>query len=168
MHTPLKCEERLTYTCSVRRGRVCVDPQERSVLSLSARVLAAGALSVALTVGLTAADVVVAQPAEAVTVGGSYLPPYVFLYFNRSESKRIGVAANTGFTPFVASFCALIPGGARTFPIKSGCAVSAAVTYGRIGLLFKQAAAQNKCVRVSYPVGFPLSNPTPLSRVQSC
>ena len=110
----------------------------------------------------------VASPSEAVTVGGSYLPPYVFPYFNRSESERIGVAANTGFTPFVASFCALIPGGARTFPIKSGCAVSAAVTYGRIGLLFKQAAAQNKCVRVSYPVAFPLPNPTPLSKVQSC
>ena len=27
----------------------------------------------------------VASPSEAVTVGGSYLPPYVFLYFNRSE-----------------------------------------------------------------------------------
>lgn len=112
--------------------------------------------------------VLLGTPAAAVTVGASYRPPQVLLRFDRDETRRIARAANTGFTPFVASFCLLIPGGRRLAPVQMGCTTGMSVGYGRLAPLFKEAQRRRRCVRVSYPVAFPVPNPAPHSRVEAC
>ena len=110
----------------------------------------------------------VSTPAAAVTVGAAYRPPQLLLHFDRSETRRIGGAADTGFTPFISSFCHAIPGGRRLLPLQMACATGLGVGYSRLVPIFKTARAQRRCVRVSFPVGVPVPNPAPYSRVEAC
>ena len=112
--------------------------------------------------------VLLSAPAAAVTVSASYRPPQLLLHFDRSETRRIAGAADTGFTPFVASFCLLIPGGRRLAPLHMACTTGTSVGSSRLVAIFKQARRQRRCVRVSYPVGIPVPNPAPYSRVEAC
>ena len=107
-------------------------------------------------------------PAAAVTVGASYRPPQLLLHFDRSETRRIGGAADTGFQPFVTTLCLLLPGGRRLVPLQAACLVGTTTSYGKLMPIFKDARRRGRCVRVSYPVGFPLPNPAPYSRVEAC
>ena len=119
--------------------------------------------------GLTIAFLLLlGAPAAAVTVSTSYRPPQVLLHFDRDETRRVARAADTGFTPFVASFCLLIPGGRRLVPLQMGCTTGMSVGYGRLAPLFEEAQRRRRCVRVSYPVAFPVPNPAPFSRVEAC
>lgn len=123
-------------------------------------------------IGLLAATlaflVLLTAPASAVTVGASWRPPQVLLHFDRQETRRIGSAADTGFTPFVSSFCVLVPGGRRTWPIQAGCLTGTATGYDRLRRIFQEGRRRGRCVRVSYPVAFPVPNPAPYSRVEAC
>ena len=118
---------------------------------------------------LTAAVLLLlSAPALAVTVSASYRPPQLLLHFDRSETRRVAGAADTGFTPFVTTLCLLLPGGRRMIPVNAACLVSTTTSYGRLMPIFKEARRQGRCVRISYPVGFPLPNPAPYSRVEAC
>jgi hypothetical protein len=110
----------------------------------------------------------VSAPAAAVTVGASYRPPQLLLHFDRHETRRVAGAADTGFTPFVGSFCLLLPGGRRLVPLQMGCTTGMSLGYARLVPIFKAAARRGRCVRVSYPVGIPVPNPAPYSRVERC
>jgi hypothetical protein len=112
--------------------------------------------------------VLLSAPAIAVTVSASYRPPQVLLHFDRDETRRVAGAANTGFTPFVSSFCLLVPGGRRFVALAMGCTTGMSVGYGRLAPIFKDAQRRGRCVRVSYPVAFPVPNPAPYSRVEAC
>ena len=108
-------------------------------------------------------------PAAAVTVGASYRPPQLLLHFDRSETRRIGGAADTGFHALRRdSFCHAVPGGRRLLPLQMACATGLGVGYSRLVPIFKAARAQRRCVRVSFPVGMPVPNPAPYSRVEAC
>lgn len=124
--------------------------------------------STRLAVLTAAVLVLLGAPAAAVTVSTSYRPPQVLLHFDRDETRRIARAANTGFTPFVASFCLLVPGGRRLVPLQMGCTTGMSVGYARLAPIFKAAQRRRLCVRVSYPVAFPVPNPAPRSRVEAC
>lgn len=121
-----------------------------------------------LTVLVLAGRLLLSAPAAAVTVGASYRPPQLLLHFDRTETRRIGGAADTGFTLFVGSFCQAIPGGRRLLPLQMACATGLGVGYARLVPIFKAARAQRRCVRVSFPVGMPVPNPAPYSRVEAC
>ncbi len=125
------------------------------VLSVSAAVL------VALSSG-------VAPPAHAARIGAQVLPPQVLVHFDRAETARIARSSSTGFIPFVGTLCLLIPGGRRMIPIHAACAVGSSTGYERLQPIFKAARKRNRCVRVSYPVAFPIPNPAPYSRVEAC
>lgn len=107
-------------------------------------------------------------PAAAVTVGASYRPPQLLLHFDRSETRRIAGAADTGFSAFVTTLCLTLPGGRRMIPVNAACLVTTTSSYGRLMPIFQEARRRGRCVRVSYPVGFPLPNPAPYSRVEAC
>ena len=125
---------------------------------------ATGALAV-----LTAAVLLLpGTPALAVTVGASYRPPQLLLHFDRQETRRVAGAADTGFTPFVASFCLLLPGGRRLLPLQMACTTGASVGYSRLVPIFERARREGRCVRVSFPVGVPVPNPAPYSRPEAC
>jgi hypothetical protein len=110
----------------------------------------------------------VSTPATAVTVGLTYRPPQLLLHFDRHETRRVAGAADTGFTPFVTTLCLMLPGGRRMIPINAACLVSTTTSYSRLMPIFRDARRRGRCVRISYPVGFPLPNPAPYSRVEAC
>ena len=116
----------------------------------------------------TAALLLLSAPAMAVTVGASYRPPQLLLHFDRSETRRVAGAADTGFTPFIGSFCLLLPGGRRFAPLQMACTTGTSVGYSRLVPIFQQARRQGRCVRISYPVGLPVPNPAPYSRAEDC
>ena len=105
---------------------------------------------------------------DAVSVGMSYRPPQLLLHFDRSETQRVAGAADTGFTPFVTTLCLMLPGGRRLVPVNAACVVGTTTSYSRLMPIFKDARRRGRCVRISYPVGFPLPNPAPYSRVEAC
>lgn len=137
------------------------------------KVITVGVSGIALVLGLCAAvvvtDVAAAKPAAAVTVGGEWTPPQIYLYFDREETLRVGRAANTGFTPFLGVFCGMIPGGSKLAVVRGACVVASSVRYGATSAAFKHAASMpGWCVRVSYPPAFPFPNPAPYTRAQRC
>ena len=112
--------------------------------------------------------VLLGSPAAAVTVSAASRPPQLLLHFDRTETRTVAGAADTGFTPFITTLCLLLPGGRRMIPVNAACLVSTATSYSKLMPIFKAARRRGQCVRVSFPVGFPLPNPAPYSRVEAC
>ena len=124
-------------------------------------------LSVSAAV-LVALSSTVAPPAHAARIGAEVLPPQVLVHFDRAETARIARSAHTGFTEFVSTLCLLMPTARRTYPVQAACLVGTGTGYGRLVPIFKDARKRKRCVRVSYPVAFPIPNPAPYSRVEAC
>ena len=96
-------------------------------------------LRAALSASLATAALVVlpAAPVHAATVSVGARPPLVHVHFDKAETRRIAAAANTGFTPFLATLCGMIPGGKKTLAPKAGCAVGSSVDVVRVAVLLR-------------------------------